>query len=145
MTLALILLASANGVMLAICRLFNATLGLRIGNMRGSLINHVVGTIFAGALIAIGFHSGNIHLKGIPFSYFIGGCLGVLVVYINNYAVPNIGAMMMTIILISFQLLTSAVIDHYGLLGANIIVLDPLRLGGVALLINGALLVFAKK
>lgn len=145
MTLALILLASANGIMLATCRLFNAALGLRIGNMRGSLVNHLVGAVFAGILIAVGIHTGSLHFRGIPIYYFIGGCFGVLVVFTNNYAVPHIGAMMMTILLISFQLLTSAVIDHFGLLGANIIILNPLRLGGVALLINGALLVFVKK
>jgi len=138
-------IAGANGILLGICRLINASLGMRIGSMRGSLVNHFVGAIFAGILLVIGMGKGGLHITGVPSQYFLGGCLGVFVVYINNYAIPYIGATLVVVLMITFQLLTSLVIDHFGLFGAEIIELNSIRLIGIVVLICGAILVFVKR
>jgi len=140
-----IFLACFNGMIVAFSRLINAALGTYVGSMQGSMINHFVGSLFAGLIMVLGFSMGHLHFEGVPTYLFFGGCLGVLVVTANNFAVPYIGAMVMTIIMVTCQILTSALIDHIGLLNSTPQPLSGWRILGIFLLISGAGLVIVKR
>ncbi|PSQ84308.1 MAG: hypothetical protein BRD40_01315 [Bacteroidetes bacterium QS_1_65_9] len=122
-----VFLAAANGLMTVLSRMVNAALGSAVGSLRGSFVNHTVGTLTAGALLLAGLRMGAFRLTGIPWIYFIGGCLGVLVVAASNYAVRHVGAALFATLLLTGQLFTSAVIDHFGLLGKVRIAATPGR------------------
>ena len=66
--------------------------------------------------------------------------MGVLVVAANNYAVPRIGAVLSSMLLVAAQLIGSVVLDHYGVLGGVPVPVSPLRVLGIGLLLGGALL-----
>lgn len=136
-----ILLALTNGAITVMSRVVNAALATRVGNLEGSFVNHLVGALFAGGLLLVGIRTGVLHLTGIPLIYFSGGCLGVLVVAASNYAVQEAGVVLFSVLLLTFQLLTSAVIDHFGLVGGDVIPLTGPRVLGLVLLLVGAVLV----
>jgi transporter family-2 protein len=133
-----LLLALCNGVIGATSRLVNAALATRTGSLRGSLINHIVGTIVAAALLMVGIRTGVLQIGGLAWFYWIGGCMGVFVVAASNYAVPRIGAVLLGVLLLAAQLVTSAGLDHFGLLGGTAIELSWTRLAGLALVLVGA-------
>lgn len=133
-----ILLALCNGVIGATSRLVNAALATRAGSLRGSMINHIVGTIVAAALLLAGVRTGVLQIGGLAWFYWIGGCMGVFVVAASNYAVPRIGAVLLGVLLLAAQLMTSAGLDHFGLLGGTAIELSWMRMAGLALVLIGA-------
>ncbi|PEN12591.1 hypothetical protein CRI94_13820 [Longibacter salinarum] len=139
------LLALLNGVIGSLSRLVNASLATFAGSLRGSLVNHIVGTIVAGVLLLIGVRTGVIAFGGLPWYYWIGGCMGVFVVAASNYAVPRIGAVLLGMILLAAQLLTSAGLDHFGLLGGAPIELSWMRLLGLLILLTGAALTLTER
>lgn len=139
------LLAALNGGIVTFSRLINSSLGSYVGSLKGSFINHVVGTLFATMLLLIGMGNGHFKFEGIPLYYFIGGMLGVFLVTFNNFAVPFIGAAAVAILMLFAQLLASSVIDHFGLLGAKVLLLSPFKLAGLGLLMLGSILVIKGK
>ncbi len=144
MELLFLLLAFTGGTTLSFQQVVNASLGLHIGSMKSSFMNHVVGALSAGLLLLIGLKTGNLFVGKIPFTYFLGGCVGVLMVAMCNFAIPRIGMMVMTIFITSFQLLSSCLIDHFGWLGAKSIPFTFVRGIGIFLLVVGAFFVFTK-
>ncbi|HLD44423.1 MAG TPA: DMT family transporter, partial [bacterium] len=103
------------------------------------------GTLFSGLLLLVGLGSGALTLTGIPYYYFLGGCIGFLVVAGNNFAVPHLGTMLTTLIIVACQLVTSALMDHFGILGGETIPLSGLRIAGIVVIFLGAVLVFDNK
>jgi transporter family-2 protein len=71
---------------------------------------------------------------------WIGGLMGLIVVFSITFAQPKIGATATIGILIAGQLVMGAVIDRYGLFGVDQIALTWPRLLGIALLAAGAAL-----
>lgn len=138
-------LAAANGLLTVMSRMVNAALGRAIGSLPGSLVNHVVGTLGAGAVLVLVWQTGLRALPSVPWIYWTGGCIGVLVVAASNYAVRTVGATLFAVLLLLGQIFTSAVIDHFGLMGEIRIPMTPLKLVGLGLLFVGALLVLADK
>ena len=57
---------------------------------------------------------------------------------------PRVGAVMLLSLTLTGQMLTSLVIDHYGLLGFAVHPITPLRVLGVAFLFAGVGLLFAR-
>jgi bacterial/archaeal transporter family-2 protein len=140
-----IVLAIFDGWVATMSRLVNSSLGSYVGSLKGSCINHVVGTVFAGLLLLLGVGSGQLQFEGIPIYYFIGGMLGVFLVTFNNAAVPVIGAAAVAILMLFAQLLTSSIIDQFGLFGAQVLPMTPLKCAGLALLVVGSCLVMQGK
>jgi len=134
------LLAFCNGIVGALSRLVNASLATYTGSLSGSFINHVVGTVTAGGLLVAGVRTGVLQWGGLPWYYWIGGCMGVFVVAASNYAVPRIGAVLLGMLLLAAQLIASAGLDHFGLLGGSPIELSWMRVLGLAVLLAGAAL-----
>jgi transporter family-2 protein len=134
-------LAFANGLLAVWARVVNARLSDHVGSLRGSLVNHAVGLLLAAVLVMLGLGGGAVRLGGIAPVYLSGGVLGVLVVAISNYAVRHAGAALFAVLVLAFQLIGSALIDHYGWLGQSPIALSWPRLAGLALLIVGGILV----
>ena len=140
-----VLLALVNGTITVISRIVNAALAIRVGSLRGSLVNHAVGSAFAGLLLVAGLRTGVLQWGGVPLIYFAGGCLGVLIVAISNYAVQHAGAAVFSVLLLTFHLLGSALIDHFGLMGGAVIPITIPRVIGLALIIVGASLVVTER
>jgi transporter family-2 protein len=73
-----------------------------------------------------------------PAWMWIGGLMGLTVVTAITFAQPRIGATATIGILIAGQILMGAVIDRFGLFGAEQIAISPVRALGIAFLGIGA-------
>jgi transporter family-2 protein len=136
-----IILALITGGITVASRVANAALATRVGNMRSSFVNHLAGALFAGLLLAVGIRTGVLQWSGIPLVYFLGGAFGVLIVAASNYAVQHAGAVVFAVLILTFQLITSAAIDHFGWMGGTVIPMTLERAFGLVLIIGGAVLV----
>jgi transporter family-2 protein len=87
------------------------------------------------------------HLGGAlrsPLWMWAGGVMGLVVVFTITFAQPRIGAAATIGILIAGQLVMGAVIDRFGLFGAEQIGISWPRAAGIALLGAGAALSLAR-
>ncbi len=137
-----VLLALVNGFLTVLSRMVNASLGRAVGSLRGSFVNHLVGTMTAGVVLLLLQQLGALpaQLAEVPWVYFLGGCLGVLVVAASNYAVGQLGAVLFAVLLLAGQLATSAAIDHFALLGDTHIPMTAPRILGLLLILLGAII-----
>ena len=134
-------LAFANGLLAVASRVVNASLSDHVGSLRGSFVNHAVGLGAVGLVLLLGISTGTVRVTGIAPVYLSGGVLGVLVVAASNYAVRHAGAALFAVLILAFQLIGSALIDHFGWLGQSPITLSWTRVLGLGLLIVGSTLV----
>jgi transporter family-2 protein len=79
-----------------------------------------------------------------PAWMWLGGLMGLIVVFSITFAQPRIGATATIGILIAGQLAMGAIIDRFGLFGVDQISLSWPRLLGIALLAAGAALSLAR-
>jgi transporter family-2 protein len=79
-----------------------------------------------------------------PAWMWLGGLMGLTVVFAITFAQPRIGATATIGILIAGQLVMGAVIDRFGLFGVTQIDISPARAAGIALLAVGAALSLAR-
>jgi transporter family-2 protein len=75
-----------------------------------------------------------------PVWMWLGGVMGLTVVFTITFAQPRIGATATIGILIAGQLVMGALIDRFGLFGVEQIAISPARAVGIALLGIGAAL-----
>lgn len=136
-----VLLAFTNGLFAVLARVVNAALSDHVGSLRGSFVNHAIGLVVVAILLLGGAGSGALLVADINPVYLSGGVLGVLVVAASNYAVRHAGSTLFAVLVLAFQLLGSALIDHFGWLGQTPIALSWTRVLGLSLLIAGAVFV----
>lgn len=73
-----------------------------------------------------------------PVWLWIGGALSVLIILAITVASPRIGVAATLGIIIAFNLVAAAIIDHFGLFGYDSVPLSSLRVVGLVLLGAGA-------
>lgn len=117
-TLAL-LLAFASGVLMAIQGAMNAGLSKVIGLLETTFIVHVIGTVVILVLL-FGFKMGKGSLAAFaeaPWYLYLGGLVGVGILYLVAASIPEVGAANATTAIIVGQVLTAIIIDHFGAFG----------------------------
>ena len=77
-------------------------------------------------------------------AHILGGVGGAAIVLVTLITVRTLGAGGVTAAILATQLIASAIIDRFGLLGVDKVGLDLTRLSGFALLIAGTLLVTSR-
>ncbi|RTL49200.1 MAG: DMT family transporter [Bradyrhizobiaceae bacterium] len=77
----------------------------------------------------------------VPWWVWGGGFFGALYIGLAILLVPQLGANTFVVLLVAGQMMTSIVIDHYGLFGLAQRPIDATRVLGVAFLLAGVVLV----
>lgn len=142
-TLAL-LLAFISGVLMAVQGALNAGLSKVIGLLETTFVVHITGTILIGLLL-FGLRMGKGNLSAFaeaPWYVYLGGIVGVGIIYLVAASIPEVGAANATTAIIVGQVLTAILIDHFGAFGLEqssygwnqIIGLVLLAIGGKLLL-----------
>lgn len=130
------------GVLLPLVLRMNATLGQAAGQLQGSILVHTLGALFGCTCLLPFLGTGWItSLGSVPWWGFGGGIMGVGMVVLATRAIGVLGVAGFTVVSVAFQLITSAILDHYGLMGAQVIPMSATRILGLALLLAGAALV----
>lgn len=131
------LVAVVGGIAIALQSLFSGVIGKHVGILGSVFIVHLGGLALAGALLVV--RGGGLPgWQDIPWYAFLAGFIGVVIIACVSYSVPRLGLGNALVITIASQLVVGVILDHYGLLGAAVRELDPLRGLGIALLIVGA-------
>lgn len=138
-------IALLSGVMMAFQGTINSALGRHSGLWETSFFVHIIGAaiLLAGLFIKVGFRNIENALKA-PWYLFLGGPLGVLIIYGVAYSIPKIGAAPTTTWIIIGQVLSACMIDHFGLFGLKTVDFGIIRIAGIALLAIGGWLILKK-
>jgi transporter family-2 protein len=119
----------------------NGSLFERAGLGTALLFNSVV--VLLGSL-ALFFATGGPRqiaaLAGAPWSHYIGGLCGLVIVAAMAVAVPRIGTALVLALMVLGQGSMALAIDHFGMFGMRTIPLTVTRVVGGALLVAGVLL-----
>ena len=115
----------------------NAGLSERVGLAAALVVNTTI--VLAGALIfffASGPHT-NFFPAGAPFSLYLGGFCGFVIILSLAFVFPKIGAAWAIALVVLGQSAAALAIDHYGLLGMPRDPITLARIGGMALVAAG--------
>ncbi|MFD3156664.1 DMT family transporter [Haloimpatiens sp. FM7330] len=137
-----VIIAVIIGVCMGLQAPINACLGKYVNVKNAAL--HSFMTSFSLMLLVVLF-TGNIKeyvnvTKASPI-YLIGGVLGIIIVFFSIKIVPVLGTASAFSIFVSIQLITGALINHFGILGIDRIPITPVKIIGILFLIIGVNLV----
>lgn len=140
--LAVILTAVVGGIVAAQAPI-NSRLGATVGTFQAAVISFVVGLVALVAIMALasGGFGDLARARDLPWYYLTGGLLGAAYITAVLVTVRTLGVGGVTVVTVAAQLVASAVIDHFALLGIDRHPLTIQRLAGFVLLGAGALLV----
>lgn len=109
-----ILLAIFGGVLTTLSMIVSSTLGKKIGLIQSTIV-HYIGGLIGGIFILIGIGSESapsiIDMSRMPLYIFLGGIIGVVVVYTSNIIIPKIPVVYSTLLMFSGQMLCAIIID----------------------------------
>lgn len=124
----------------------NSGLGKLIGVLRATLVVHLTGTILALLLVLLPFlrEKRGTSYTEIPWYLYMGGVLGVAIVYLVAVSIPKLGVAVATTLIIVGQVGTALAIDEMGLFGLQRVPFTWVKGAGLILLAIGAGLLLKK-
>ena len=141
--LGVLLMAALSGLIMALQGSLNASQSKIIGLWETTFVVHLVGLVLVGVLV-IAFKLGNIswdNLTHAPWYTYLGGILGVMIIYIVARSMPRVGVAPATTAIILGQVFTASLIDHLGLFGLQKIPFSWVNIVGTFLMAGGAWLI----
>jgi len=137
----LVVLVACGGIAIAVQPSINARLAQKVGSFESSLISFAVGTLTL-CLVVMLTGRGSLRAAGTASWWELtGGLMGAFFVTLTIIAVPRLGTLAVMTIIISGQLISGALLDHFGAFGLRHVPLTPLRCAGMLLLAAGAALI----
>ncbi len=130
------MMATLDGVLIALMVVFNGLLASKTGNSQSLIIIHVVGLLGTTLLLIVSRNRLK-SIRGIPFYLFIAGALGIFNVLFNNISFLKLGATLTLCLNLLGQLIASMIIDHFGLLGQQVNKINSTKLLGISIMILG--------
>jgi transporter family-2 protein len=141
-----VVFVAAAGVGGTIQAAVQATLGDRVGTIEALGFAMVVAGVTGVVVLLVArqsFHAVSASLHQ-PAWLWVGGALSAFIVLSFTYATPRIGVTASVGLYIAGTLISAAVVDHFGWLGAEKIALGWTRIAGIVLLLGGTALVLRK-
>ncbi|MGE5542056.1 MAG: DMT family transporter [Bacillota bacterium] len=138
MTLTALTVACLAGILMAVQGVLNSGLGRIAGLLKATLAVHAAGLAVIAPVVLLYARQAPGRLTGAPWFYYLGGPLGVGIVYFVAASIGRVGACPATTAIITGQVLTAAALDHFGVLGLQRVPFHPFKLLGVAFLSFGA-------
>ena len=109
-----VMLSYVAGITVVLSRTVNAGLSERVGALQGSFLNHLAGFPVAVAALAL-MGRNDVILNSFSFSprvwIYVGGALGVVVVFLYNITVPKIPAFRLTLLAFVGQIFAGVALD----------------------------------
>jgi len=137
-----VLATFAVGALVAFQPPVNSELGKRTSVVAAAFISTALASIALGVLAVVLGEAGHVRrIPHIPAGYLTGGLLGAALISVSLVTVRTLGAGGVVAATLSGQLIVSAILDRFGLLGLDRVGLTPARLLGFALLLGGTALV----
>jgi bacterial/archaeal transporter family-2 protein len=135
----------AVGALVAFQPPVNSELGKRTSVVAAAFIGTGIAAIALGVLAVLLGEAGHVRrIPHIPVGYLTGGLMGAALISVSLVTVRTLGAGGVVAATLCGQLIVSALLDRFGVLGLDRIGLTPARLLGFALLLGGTVLVTAR-
>ena len=126
------------GVGIPVLAALNAALGTRIGSPAAAATVLFVVALACSLAVALAVGvQGFGRLAGTPRHLYLAGALVAFYVLTITYIAPHFGVGNAVFFVLLGQLVSAAVIDHFGLFGARIAPLDTARAAGIATMALG--------
>ena len=112
----MIILAMLGGILTTLSMIVNSSLGKKIGVLQSTCINYIVGLICSTLVVILLGSSVKVNAETflkMPFYIFLGGAIGVSVVYFSNIIIPKIPVVYSTLLLFVGQVVTGIIIDFF--------------------------------
>jgi transporter family-2 protein len=137
------ILALIAGALMAFQGSLNSALSKITGLLESTFIVHLTGTITVVLLLFVGqFGKGKLmNAIHAPWYTWLGGILGVAIIYTVAASIPKLGVATATTFIILAQVSTALLIDHLGLFGLEKTAFTWLKFLGALLLAVGARLI----
>lgn len=138
-----LVIASLSGVAMAVQGSINSALGKVVGLWETTFIVHLTGLLLVTALLFV-CRLGDGCLGSIlqaPWYTYLGGVLGVLIVYAVVSSIPKVGVAPATTAIILGQVFTAGLVDHFGLFGMHKIPFSLYNVLGTLMMAGGAWLI----
>lgn len=141
-----LLVAAVAGIAMAIQGSLNAVLGKIIGILETTFIVHLVGTaVVLLALFVFRLGTGDLsQFRDAPWYTYIGGALGVLIIFAVAFALPRTGVANATTAIIIGQVAAAMLIDQLGLFGLERIPINWWKGLGLGFLAAGGYFMLCK-
>lgn len=126
------------GIGIPILAALNATLGRHIGSpAAAATVLFVVAFVIACVTALLTGASGFAKLASAPKHLFLGGCFVAFYVLSVTWIAPKIGVGNAVFFVLIGQLISAAIIDHFGLFGANQTPISATRAAGIVIMAVG--------
>lgn len=136
-----ILIGLLGGMAVGLQGPLSSMISQRLGIIESVFIIHLGGSLVSFLLI-LSKGGGNLaEWRSVPWYALAGGVLGLAVISAISFTIPRVGVASSILVIVTGQLLVSAALDHFGLLGAAIRPLDLPRLAGFLIVFAGVWLV----
>lgn len=135
--LLIILIGLAGGIAVGLQSPLASILSQRLGLFESVFIVHIGGAIIA--LLPLLFFSGGklSQWRSVPWYALFAGAFGLVVIGAVSYMIPRIGVAAAITTIVAGQLLVGTVLDHFGLLEADVRSFDATRALGMAVVLVG--------
>ncbi len=134
----IVLVGLAGGIAVGLQSPLASMLSQRLGTLESIFIVHLGGAILS--LLPLLIFSGGGRLaqwRSAPWYALGAGFFGLVVIAAISFTIPRVGVAAAITTVVAGQILMSAVLDHFGLLGAVVRPLDAPRLSGLAVVMLG--------
>lgn len=140
-TILVILVGVLGGIAAGFQSQFVGILDDRVGTLGSTLITYGGGGLLVGLIFLAtrGAELGNI--KSIPWWAYAAGVMGIIVIASLSVTVSSLGVGKALTVFTATSIITAAIIDQYGWLGASVKLVDFSRGAGIVLLLVGTWLV----
>ena len=110
--------------------------------IHASMISFIIGALSVALYVLITRQRFSlVGLKTAPAYAWLGGILGAIYVTVIIFAFPKLGPALAFALLVAGQMIASLLLEHFDILVAQQHAITPWRLGGVALIIVGVILI----
>jgi bacterial/archaeal transporter family-2 protein len=135
--LLIILIGLVGGIAVGLQSPLASIMTQRLGMFESIFIVHIGGAI-ASLLPLLFFAGGKLsQWRTVPWYALIAGVCGLFVVGAVTYMIPRIGVAPSIVTIVAGQILVSALLDHFGWLGAEVHPIDASRLLGLLVVFVG--------
>jgi len=136
-----ILVAILGGAAAIIQAQFNGIMDKGMGTIESVFVTYFVGGIAITAIMLF-MRGGNLAaFRTLPWYVIFAGICGLVIIGSISFTVPRLGLVAAVTLLIASQFVFGALIDHFGLLGAEIRPLTLTKLTGISVLLLGVWLI----
>jgi bacterial/archaeal transporter family-2 protein len=133
------ILSAFIGVLITVMILFNGVLSQKLGSYSSALVIHLSGFLVISLILIIKRIKINFN-KDIPLYLYSGGAIGVFTILFNNISFNYLGASLTLALGLLGQSIASIILDHYGLLGMNVVCFRKEKLLGLIIIASGIII-----